>query len=105
MSLSLLFALIALLAFGFIFKLVSTEERRSFFRVTVALFLVIGLISYFVRPLMKNPDIAHLLDTTSIVAFVFAVLFLLAYLKIDQKVRLERGELHPIEKKKKRGGR
>ena len=106
MSLSLLFALIALLAFGFIFKLVSAEERRSFFRVTVALFLVIGLISYFVRPLMKNPDISRFLDITSIVSFVLAVLFMLAYLKLDQKIRLERGELHPIDKKsKKKGGK
>jgi len=103
MSLSLLFALIALIAFGFIFKLVSAEERRSFFRVTVALLLVIGLISYFVRPLMKNPDISRFLDITSIVAFVLSVLFLLAYLKMDQKIRLEKGQLHPIDKKRKGG--
>ena len=103
MSLSLLFALIALLSFGFIFKLVSTEERRSFFRVLVALLLVIGLVSYFVRPLVRNPDIQQVLDLTSIVSFVLSVLFMLAYLKLDQKIRLERGELHPLDKKKKGG--
>jgi sulfite exporter TauE/SafE len=105
MSLSLLFALIALLAFGFVFKFVSVEERRSFFRVLVALLLVIGLISYFVRPLIKNPDIQQLLDTTSIVSFVLSVLFLLAYFKLDQKIRLEKGELHPLEDKKEGGSK
>ena len=103
MSLSLLFALIALLSFGFIFKLVSPEERRSFFRVLVALLLVIGLVSYFVRPLVRNPDIQQVLDLTSIVSFILSVLFMLAYLKLDQKIRLERGELHPLDKKKKGG--
>jgi len=89
------------LAFGFIFKFVSVEERRSFFRVLVALLLVIGLISYFVRPLMRNPELQHFLDITSIVAFVLSVLFLLAYFKLDQKIRLERGELHPIKGSKR----
>jgi DMSO/TMAO reductase YedYZ heme-binding membrane subunit len=102
MSLSLLFALIALLAFGFIFKFVSIEERRSFFRVLVALLMVIGLISYFVRPLMRNPDLQQFLDITSIVAFVLSVLFLLAYFKLDQKIRLEKGELHPLNDNKRR---
>ncbi|RTZ59475.1 MAG: hypothetical protein DSZ31_03890 [Gammaproteobacteria bacterium] len=107
MSLSLLFALLALLAFGFIFKHVSTEERRSFFRVLVALLMVIGLLSYFVRPMISNNDIKELLDFTSIVAFVLSVLFLLAYFKLDQKIRMERGELHPINPKKsgKKGGK
>ncbi len=104
MSMSLLFALFALLAFGFIFKHVSTEERRSFFRVLVAMLLTVGLVSYFVRPLVKNPDIKELLDFASIVAFVLSVLFLLAYFKLDQKIRMERGELNPLLKKGKKRG-
>jgi sulfite exporter TauE/SafE len=106
MSLSLLFALLALLAFGFIFKHVSVEERRSFFRVLVALLMVIGLLSYFVRPMVSNNAIKELLDFTSIVAFALSVLFLLAYFKLDQKIRMERGELHPInpQKGKRKGG-
>ncbi len=103
MSASLIFALIALLAFGFVFKAVSVEERRSFFRVLVALLMVVGLVSYFVRPLMHNRDLKEFLDITSIVAFVLATLFLLAYLKLDQKIRLEKGELHPPAKGKKGG--
>jgi len=62
--------------------------------------MVIGLLSYFVRPLIGNNDIKELLDFTSIVAFVLSVLFLLAYFKLDQKIRMERGELHPINSKK-----
>ena len=105
MSLSVFFALLALLAFGFIFKHVSTEERRSFFRVLVAILLVLGLVSYFVRPLVRNNDIQQFLDLTSIVSFALSVLFLLAYFKLDQKIRLERGELHPLPDKNKREGK
>ncbi len=99
---SLFFALLALLAFGFIFKHVSAEERRSFFRVLVAMLLTVGLVSYFVRPLIKNTDIQQLLDFSAIVAFVLSVLFLLAYFKLDQKIRMERGELNPLPKKEKK---
>ena len=99
---SLFFALLALLAFGFIFKHVSAEERRSFFRVLVAMLLTVGLVSYFVRPLIKNTNIQQLLDFSAIVAFVLSVLFLLAYFKLDQKIRMERGELNPLPKKEKK---
>jgi len=102
MSLSLVFALLALLAFGFIFKHVSVEERRSFFRVLVAMLMTLGLVSYFVRPLVRNPDIQQVLDLSSIVSFVLAVLFLLAYFKLDQKIRMERGELNPPPQKGKK---
>jgi DMSO/TMAO reductase YedYZ heme-binding membrane subunit len=108
MSTSLFFALFALLAFGFVFKAVSPEERRNFFRTLVAMLMTVGLVSYFVHPLMKNAELKHLLDLTAIVAFVLSVLFLLAYIKLDQKVRLERGELHPLDEKNcggKKGGR
>ena len=98
MSLSALFALIALLAFGFVFKFISLEERRNFFRVLVALLMVFGLVSYFVRPLVQNSDIQQLLDFTAIVSFVLAVLFLLAYLKLDQRLRLEKEQLHDDKK-------
>ena len=101
---SLFFALLALLAFGFIFKHVSTEERRSFFRVLVAMLLTVGLVSYFVKPLLRNPDIQQLLDFASIVAFVLSVLFLLVYFKLDQKIRMERGDLNPLPKKGKKRG-
>ena len=101
MSNSLIFALIALLAFGFVFKMVSAEERRNFFRTTVAILMVLGLVSYFVHPLLGNKELKHMLDLTAIVSFVLAVLFLLAYIKLDQKVRLEKGELHSLEEKKK----
>jgi len=104
MSTALIFALIALLAFGFVFKTVSVEERRSFFRVLVALLMVLGLVSYFVGPLTHNGSIKELLKLVSIVSFVLATLFLLAYLKLDQKIRLEKGELHPTNRPKK-GGR
>jgi len=99
MSASLIFALIALLAFGFVFKAVSVEERRSFFRVLVALLMVLGLVSYFVQPLLHNKDLKELLNITSIVSFILATLFLLSYLKLDQKIRLEKGELHGPKKK------
>ena len=99
---SLVFALLALLAFGFIFKHISVEERKSFFRVLVAMLLTVALLSYFVRPLIKNPSLQQLLDLTSIVGFVLSVLFLLAYFKLDQKIRLEKGELHPASKEKKK---
>jgi len=102
MSMSLVFALLALLAFGFIFKHISVEERKNFFRVLVAMLLTIALLSYFVRPLIKNPSLQQLLDFTSIVGFVLSVLFLLAYFKLDQKIRLEKGELHPISKERKK---
>jgi DMSO/TMAO reductase YedYZ heme-binding membrane subunit len=108
MSNALFFALFALLAFGFVFKAVSVEERRNFFRTAVAILMVLGLVSYFVHPLLHNKDLKQLLDLTAIVSFVLAVLFLLAYIKLDQKVRLEKGELHPLEDnkgKKKKGGR
>ncbi len=98
MSLSALFALIALVAFGFVFKFISVEERRNFFRVLVALLMVFGLVSYFVRPLVHHPDIQQLLDFTAIVSFVLAVLFLLAYLKLDQRLRLEQEELNGNKK-------
>ncbi len=100
MSASLIFALLALLAFGFIFRLVSAEERRNFFRVLVALLLVVGLVAYFVHPLVGNKEIKHLLDLVAIVAFLLSVLFLLAYVKLDQKARMERGELHSVKRKK-----
>ncbi|NPB04875.1 MAG: hypothetical protein GXO08_00610 [Aquificae bacterium] len=100
MSASLIFALLALLAFGFVFRVVSVEERRNFFRVLVALLLVVGLVAYFVHPLVPNEEVKYVLDLTAIVAFLLSVLFLLAYIKLDQKVRMEKGELHPPPRKK-----
>jgi len=102
MSNSLIFALFALLAFGLVFKLVSLEERRNFFRTAVALLMVLGLVAYFVQPLVNNADLRQLLDTAAIVAFLLAVLFLLAYVKLDRLIRAQRQE----EKRgPKRGGR
>ncbi|MEO2152916.1 MAG: hypothetical protein ABGX24_00655 [Aquificota bacterium] len=94
MSFATLAAIIVLLAFGFIFRLVSVEERRNFFRTLLALLLVVGLISYFVQPLVHHKDLKQLLELTAIVSFALSMVFLLGYIKLDQKVRIERGELN-----------
>jgi len=91
---SVIFAALALLAIGFIFKVVSDEEKRNFFRTLVAALLVIGLVSVFTLPVITENRIRHLLDTMAVVSFVLAVLFLLGYIKMDQKIRMQRGELH-----------
>ncbi len=83
-----IFAVLALIAFGFIFRFISDEERRAFFRVMVALFLVFGLVAYFTYPLSNKGEIREALKYGSVVAFIFAVLFLLPYYKLDQKLRL-----------------
>jgi glucan phosphoethanolaminetransferase (alkaline phosphatase superfamily) len=89
-----IFAAIALLAFGFIFKIVSDEEKRSFLRTLVAAFMVVGLIAVFTLPVLRESNLKQLLSVISIVSFVLAVLFLLGYIKMDQKIRMQRGELH-----------
>ena len=83
-----IFAVLALVAFGFIFRFISDEERRAFFRVMVALLLVLGLVAYFTYPLSNKKEIQEVLKYGSVVAFIFAVLFLLPYYKLDQKLRL-----------------
>jgi sulfite exporter TauE/SafE len=102
---SFIFAIFALLAFGFVFKVVSDEERRAFFRTLVAALLVVGLVSLFAFPLVRKGEVKHFLDTVSIISFVLAALFLLAYIKMDQKIRIERGELHPPTKRGGKNGR
>jgi len=82
-----IFAVLALVAFGFIFRFISDEERRAFFRVMVALFLVFGLVAYFTYPLSNREEIREVLKYGSVVAFIFSVLFLLPYYKLDQKLR------------------
>jgi O-antigen ligase len=86
-TLATVIAIASLLAFGFIFRLVSVEERRNFLRTFIALLLVAGLLSYFAHPLIKHEELKKLLNLTTIIAFTLSMVFLLGYLKLDARIR------------------